>query len=138
MLPCKQIFHTQFLMWKYSYAPFFYSVQKTCSCTLKTNLAGVLPKRWYTTRNSQEVTSQKNAILSIANRNYVNDICVFSNTIASVTFLHPKLNSETHCTVLQSKPTKCTFSLILIYDVFYTFRNRGYIFRKTVLCRDMV
>ena len=51
----------------------------------------VLPKRRYTTGNPQDVASQKKTILSISNKNYLNEICIFSNKIALVTFLHPKL-----------------------------------------------
>ena len=49
------------------------------------------------------------------------------------------------CTVLRNgimrhKPTECTFFQIniLIFDVFYMFRCRGFIFRKTVVYTGMV
>jgi len=43
-----------------------------------------------------------------------------------------------HCNIIiQHKLTKCTFSKLifqfLIFDVFYVFRTREFIFRKTVL-----
>jgi hypothetical protein len=44
--------------------------------------------------------------------------------------------------ILQYKPTKCIFYKLIFYFeffyVFYVFRNRGFIFRKTVVCTGMV
>jgi hypothetical protein len=75
---------------------FFYRVQKT-SYSLRKRIWRFVPKRWYTSGNPKKVTSQKNAILSVVNKNCVNDSCIFSNIIASVTFLHPKLQRNTLC-----------------------------------------
>jgi hypothetical protein len=55
-------------MWKYVYAPFFTQF-KRLALALRKRSWWILPKRWYKTGNAQEVTSQKNAILSIANKN---------------------------------------------------------------------
>jgi hypothetical protein len=44
--------------------------------------------------------------------------------------------------ITQYKPTKCTFSRLIfqfvIFDVFYMFRTRGFIFRKTAIYTGMV
>jgi len=41
-------------------------------------------------------------------------------------------------TLLYNINQKCTLSKLIIYDIFYMFRNWGFIFRKTVVYVGMV